>query len=65
MKHFKTNKTTEKDIHNLDHYEYGDFDDDYYFDLVEDRNKNRSKRKRPPENRSKYARAFQDYVKDY
>ncbi len=66
MKHFKMNKTSEKDMHSgLDYYDYADFDDDYYYDLIQERTEKRSKRKRPPRRQSAYAHAFHSYVKDY
>lgn len=66
MKHFKTNKTIEREKYSgLDYYDYADFDDDYYYDLIDDKAEKRSKRKRPPRNKSTYAHAFHSYVKDF
>ena len=66
MKHYKTNKTSDRELYEkLDYYDYSEFDDDYYYDLVEDRNSGRSKRKRPTRRSSRYSKAFQDYIKDF
>tara|TARA_R110002096_G_scaffold257381_1_gene450796 strand:- start:122866 stop:123066 length:201 start_codon:yes stop_codon:yes gene_type:complete len=66
MKHYRTNKTADTELYDkLDYYDYAEFDDDYYFDMVEERNIQRSKRKRPSRNSTRYADAFHNYVKDY
>lgn len=66
MKHFKMNKSSEKEIYSgLDYYDYSDFDDDYYYDLIEEKTDKRSKRKRPNRKSSNYAHTFHSYIKDY
>lgn len=66
MKHFKTNKLADSDLYEkLDYYDYSEFDDDYYYDMVEERSHNKSKQRKPRRNSSRYANAFHDYVKGY
>ena len=66
MKHYKTNKTADPEIYEkLDYYGYSEFDDDYYYDMVDERSNNRSNRKRPYRKSSLYTNAFNDYIKDY
>ncbi|HPF46758.1 MAG: hypothetical protein KDF58_03740 [Alphaproteobacteria bacterium] len=49
----------------LDSYDYDDFDDDYYEDVVQDRKNSQSKRHRPPRRNARHDRALNDYGKDY
>jgi|MEHZ01.2.fsa_nt_MEHZ010412236.1_2 hypothetical protein len=66
MKHYKTNKTADTEMYEkLDYYDYSEFDDDYYYDMVEERSNNQSNRTRSYRKNSRYAHAFHDYIKDY
>ncbi|MDG1708434.1 MAG: hypothetical protein P8H03_06710 [Emcibacteraceae bacterium] len=66
MKHFKTNKLADTDLYDkLDYYDYSEFDDDYYYDMVNERANSKHKQKKPGRKSSRYAHAFHDYVKDY
>ena len=66
MKHFKSSKIADTELYDkLDYYDYAEFDDDYYYDLVEERSPSSPMRKRSPRRGSQYAHAFHDYIKDY
>lgn len=63
MKHYKTKKTADPEMYEkLDYYDYSEFDDDYYYDMVVERSNNRSSRKRPYRKSSLYMNAFHDYI---
>ncbi|HRW29165.1 MAG: hypothetical protein KDF58_13925 [Alphaproteobacteria bacterium] len=66
MRHYKPNTISDRELYEkLDYYDYSEFDDDYYFDLVKERDKNKSKRSRPARNRTRYNSAVEDYIEDY
>ncbi len=65
MKHYRKNLVPDTELYEtIDAYDYADFDDDYYFDLVEERVRmKKGKRVAGPSDR--YNRAFQKYVNEY
>ena len=66
MKHNKSNKTADSELYDkLDYYDCSEFDDDYYHDIIEERNNTQSNGKRPHRRTTHYAHAFHDYIKDY
>lgn len=46
-------------------YDKNEFDDDFYYEIVEEKRKGRSKRHRPPRMNDRHARAFNNYGDDY
>ncbi len=66
MRHGKLEKSTDTYIRkSKDYYDYGEFDDDYLHDLMEEKNNSLTKRHRPPRKNARHARAFDNYGKDY
>lgn len=66
MKRRKIDKPAEVYLKNsLEYYDYQEFDDDYYYDLVEERNNSLSNRHRPPRRNARHARAFKNFGTDY
>jgi|TARA_R110002096_G_scaffold428927_1_gene641207 hypothetical protein len=65
MKQNKTSKPVEAYLkRNIDYYDYQDFDDDYYHDMIEERNNSLTKRHRFPRKNARHARAFNNFGTD-